>query len=306
MGHICAKTNNPDYSHQYEENIKSPFHQLDNIKLTEYQERQLKFYRDLDDKFCVLNSILLSDFMSLLNNFTKSHTEERVKHRDIKTETITKNEWLQFCENKILKNPIAKKFSENLKNNQTQFFDDIADDIRFFYAMYNELENNEELSIPKIAFFSVGFNYCYPKMSQKILILLSLFTDNNNKISLNNDMMLFFFLIFSNVFRTPIRFLAKELGITVDKSSIFHNINLNEAEKIININEPIIREIIIKLANNLSDSLFDKDGSKEYTKEEFKKTILDDEYIWIFSNKGIKMKIEEELTNKNIGVSNII
>jgi hypothetical protein len=304
MGQICLKLKNPDYSRQTEELMRSPFHLLDSIKLPDYPERQLKFYRDLDDKFCVLNNILLSDYMTLLNNFSKGNSDAAGsgKHKNIKTDKITKNDWKKFCENKIIKNPIVKKTSTDLQNCQKQFFDDIADDIRLFYALQNKLDIDDELEIPKIAFFSVGFNYCYPKISQKIIILLSLFTDSGNEISCSDDLYLFFLLIFSNVFRTPVLYLAKELGPDVPNESIWYSIRLEEAESITKINELIIREIVLMLAEGVIGNLFGENQSKAYSREEFKNTLLDDKFVWIFSNKGIKMKIEEELTRRNIGI----
>lgn len=304
MGQLCAKLKNPDYSRQTEDNMRSPFHQIDSIKLPDFPERQLKFYRDIDDKFSVLNNILLTDYMTLLNNLSKSDSATAGSNqRNIRAEKITKNEWKKFCENKILKNPIVKKLSITHQNYQTQYFDDIADDIRLFYAIQNDLDaSDEEMQIPKIAFFSVGFNYCFPKISQKLLILLSLFTDSNSQISISDELYLFFLLLFSNVFRTPIRFLAKELGLDVAKDSVLYSIKLDEAEKITRLNELILREIVITLGEELRKGLFDEDNSKIYSREEFQKTLLDEKFIWIFSNKGIKMKIEEELSRRNIGV----
>ncbi len=306
MGQICAKLKNPDYSRQSEENPRSPFQQLDSIKLPEYPERQLKFYRDFDDKFSILNQILLSDYMTLLNNLSKRSDSAAggENQRNIKADKLTKNEWKKFCENKILKNPIVKKLSISEQNYQTQFFDDIADDIRLFYAIQNGLDaSDEDMQIPKIAFFSFGFNYCLPKISQKLLIMLALFTDSDSQISLSDEMYLFFLLLFSNVFRTPVRLLAKELGIHVSSDSILYSIKLDEAEKITSLNDLIVREIVITLGEKLRIGLFNEDNSRLYSREEFKKTLLDEKFIWIFSNRGIKMKIEEELTRRNIGAS---
>lgn len=299
MGQICAKLRNPDYARQVEENIRSPFHQLDAIKLPDYPERQLKFYRDIDDKFSVFNEILLSDFMTLLNNLSINNTGN---NRNIKLDKLTKDEWKKFCENKILKNPIVKKVKPELLGYQTQFFDDLADDVKLFYAIQNGFDTKDDLEIPKSAFFSVGFNYCYPKLSQKVLILLSLFTDSNNKIGLTDEMFLFLMLLFSNVFKTPVRFIEKVLGPNVPMESILYNIRFDEADEIIRINELIMREIVVTLGTQLVKDLFGEDNARVYSREEFKKVLLEENFIWIFSNKGIKMKVEEELTRRNIGV----
>lgn len=302
MGQICAKLKNPDYSRQTEDSILSPFYQLDNIRFPEYPEGQLKFYRDLDDKFSVLNNILLSDYMTLLNNLSKSEFNAANGHqKNLRTDKITKNDWKKFCENKILKNPIVKKSTIQMENYQKQFFDDLGDDIRLFYAFQNRIEEiDEDLEIPKISFFSVGFNYCFQKISQKVIILLSLFTDSENKVSLSEDLYLFFVLIFSNVFRTPVRFLAKELGPDVSNESFLYSVNLVEADKVTKLNDTIIKGIIITLTGKVVSDLFGEEANKVYTREEFKKTLLDENFIWIFSNKGIKMKVEEELTRRNI------
>ena len=48
------------------------------------------------------------------------------------------------------------------------------------------------------------------------------------------------------------------------------------------------------LANELVDSYF-KPDDKVYTKEEFKKKIMETENNWILNNNNIKAKIEEKL-----------
>ena len=137
MGQICAKLRNPDYSRQAEENIRSPFHQLDSITLPVYPERQLKFYRDLDDKFSVLSNILLSDFMTLLNNLSGADAAAAGKQRNIKTDKITKNDWNKFCENKILKNPFQKEFKTQIYNKYKLWLTAIAFAYLFFYIKHN-------------------------------------------------------------------------------------------------------------------------------------------------------------------------
>ncbi len=301
MGQYCAKIKNPNYIRQTEENVLSPFYQIDIIKFPVYSEFQLKFYGAIDD-FSILNNILLSDFMTLLNNFTKNEESNSNKNRNIKTDSMNKIEWKKFCENKILNHPIVK-LDILMSFKHMQFFDDISDDIRIIYGNLNGLDpQDESIEIPKIAYFSIGFNYCYFKLSQKVLILLSLFADNNNKITLTDEINLFFYLIISNVFNAVIRFLSKELGSSNNFLGIKHS---EEADKILNLNKSVVMKIVIDVSDKLKEELFvSEEDPKVYTREEFKKTILEEKFIWIFSNKGIKMKIEEALTRKNIGVSN--
>lgn len=310
MGQLCAKLRNPDYIAQSEETYaRSPFFEIDNVSVPAYPETSLKFYSDIEDKFCVLKKFLLVDYMNLLNGYKRDEDAAGSPISNFRSQYLTKEEYKTFIQNKILRNPIAKttlkaEDFQTFSNENLAFLDDICDKINSYYSQDYQLDPDNERPLPKICFFSIGFNYCYSKLSQKLIILMNMFADKENKISYSDEFHLFCHLIFSNAFEGPIKYLSALSADLIPRESLLAKIQFSEREKFESIDSGAIFETALNLGDDLVDSLFAEGEqrlkTKTYTKEEFKKIVLGENFIWIFSNKGIKMKVEQYLKEKSL------
>lgn len=300
MGDKCSKLAGQNYSRQCAENPANPYSDMDNLNIQQVPLVHLNFYSDFEKEFPILRHFLLSDYMNLLNSFRSDREMNPSNANDITEEYLSKDDWMRFFENKILKNPIVTRLniSQFDTNAQKQFWDDLFDDVKSTYSMISG--NNDVIEIPKSAFFAIGFLYCKDKISQKILIMVNLFAGKDNKIILDSTLYVFFFLIFTNLLMTPIRLFDKFCGTDMDKSSYLIKIKTVNVLPFKNVLTEL-NGVVTDLANNLVD-LFFKTDDITYTKEEFKKKVMEADNNWLFSNNRIKAKIEERMKEKGINV----
>jgi hypothetical protein len=293
MGELCSKLKSQNYNRQLVENPRNPLDELDNINFQQKPLKILNFFSEFDKEFPVLRHFSLSDYMNLLNSFRSDREMNPSIANDITDEYITKEDWMRFLENKILGNPIITKLKISQQDiiNQHQFWDDLFDDVKNNYIMISG--NNDAIEIPKSVFFAIGFLYCKDKISQKIIIMINLFADKDNNITLDIYFYCFCFLIFTNILITPIRLFDKVCGSDLEKGSYLSKIKTSNVLKFKNVLKEL-NGLKADLANELVDSYF-KPDDKVYTKEEFKKKIMETENNWIFNNNNIKAKIEEKL-----------
>lgn len=278
--------------------ITNPFVELDNLKIPNNPLVYLKFYEKFEEEFPILRHFLLADFMNFLNNF---HPDGDYKERapNAEEETLTKEDWIRFFDLKIITSPIIVRLniSQNEINQQKQLWDDIFDDIKEVYELVNKYDASD---IPKSYFFSVGFVFCMNKKSQKIIILMNLFTGKDNKIIMTGNFYAFFFLIYYFVLITPNRFFEKEITPDMAKDNYMKKIERKDVEGI-NRNNIQLKGSITNLVNEILDIFF-KNGDESYTRDEFKKKLLDEKNNFIFSNNCLKHKIEEKMKEKGIKI----
>jgi hypothetical protein len=300
MGELCSKFAGKNYNRQVAENPADPLKEMDDIKFELKRLKFLNFYVDFEREFPVLRHIYLTDYMNLLNSFRSDREMNPSKVNDITEEYLTKEDWMRFLEHKILGNPVITKLeiSEPDKNIQRQFWDDLFDDVKSNYIMISG--NNDAIEIPKSVFFAIGYLYCKDKISQKIIIMLNLFADKDDKIKLDASFYCFCFLVFTNILITPLRLFEKICGSDLEKESYFNKIKISNVLALKNMMMQL-NGIRTDLANSLVDSYF-KPDDKVYTKEEFKRKIMENENIWILNNNNIKDKIDEKIRDLNIEV----
>ena len=299
MGEKCSKLTGNNYNRQCSENPANPFADIENLNIEQTSLVNLNFYSDFEKEFPILRHFLLSDYMNLLNSFKSDREMNPSNANDITEETLTKDDWMRFFDNKILKNPIITKLniSQHDALCQKQFWDDLFDDVR---ETYSTVSREDGIEVPKSAFFAVGFLFCKNKTSQKIMIMINLFTGKDNKVSFGLSAYVFFFLIFTNLLQTPIRVFDKFCGTDMDKHCYLGKIKSSDVTGIKN-NLRDLNGIVTNLANDLMDVYFKSDDIS-YTKDEFKKKLLEKENNWIFSNNRLKAKIEEKMKEKEITI----
>jgi hypothetical protein len=303
------------------EKISNLFTDLDNKKIIEKKLTHLNFYEKFEEEFPFLRHFILSDYMNNLNTFTmkpqnktidinpskenkniekKAADEyEAINQNENETEeNFSKDNWMEFFDKKILNNPLIERLnpSELEIKQQKQLWDDIFDDVKVCYNLVNNQECDE---IPKSIFFAVGFIYCMNRKSQKIIILANLFTTKDNKITIDNNLYIFFFLIYYLILFTPIRFFEKEIDLNLPNNNYLYKIK-NDNVQSIKKNFKALKICVANLVNELIDNIFIL-GNEVLTRDEFINKILDDDKNnFIFSNIAIKNKIEDRINEKGI------
>jgi hypothetical protein len=286
------------------EKITNPFVELDNKKIIEKKLTHLNFYEKFEAEFPFLRHFLLSDYMNLLNSFTikteKENNPEKGKNnvdQIEEEENFSKDNWMRFFDLKILHNPIIERINPTpleIKQQQ-QLWDDIFDDVKQCYNLANQTDCD---TIPKSIFFAVGFIYCMNKKSQKIIILANLFTGKDNKITIDNNLYTFFFLIYYLVLFTPIRLFEKEIDPDLPDNNYIKKIKARNVQSMKN-NFLTLKNCVNYLVNELIDNLF-YEGSEIYNREDFITKILEEKNNFIFSNLALKGKIEDKMNEKEI------
>lgn len=300
MGEKCSKLAGSNYSRQCAENPGNPFVDMDNLSIEQKALVSLNFYSDFEKEFPVLRHFNLSDYMNLLSSFRSDREMNPSNANDITEEYLSKEDWMRFFDNKIIKHPTITRLnvSQQEVSFQNQLWDDLFDDVKNCFSIVTG--DNSAIELPKSLFFAIGYLYCKDKISQKLMIMCNLFSGADNKIILEQTLYISFFLIFANLIVTPVRVFDKFCGMDMDKSCYLSKIKTSNVIALKN----VLTEIsgcITDCSNKILDILFPKDDVV-YTKDEFRKRLMEPDINWILSNNRLRAAMEERMREKGISV----